>query len=234
MKKIVSVLLFSISSCQAFSNSYQQEVKDLREESHKMMKSQFAKEDFSEFLRASKADKKQAQQLAKETLKNFSLLEKEVKGFLPELNGSQAGVTSDTSKKSCQSSLIKPVEGERSDKEEDLIIFVSLGMPKEALKKYYLDAEAVGGRLIIQGLVNNSFIETHKALVDLNINIDIDPTLFDRYEVSQVPVIMSSAGRQKDQIAGNMTLEAALEIFSKEGDTFKQANEMLKKLRGQQ
>ncbi|MBW8308642.1 MAG: type-F conjugative transfer system pilin assembly protein TrbC [Candidatus Paracaedibacteraceae bacterium] len=234
MKKIVSVLLFSISSCQAFSNSYQQEVKDLREESHKMMKSQFAKEDFLEFLTISKADKRQAQHLAKKAQENLSIREKDMESFLSELEGSKDGVSSNTPKQSCQSSLIKPEEGERSDKKEDLIIFVSLGMPKEALKKYYLDAEAVGGRLIIQGLVNNSFIETHKALVDLNINIDIDPTLFDRYEVSQVPVIMSTAGRQKDQIAGNMTLESALETFSKEGDTSKQANEMLKKLRGQQ
>ena len=74
----------------------------------------------------------------------------------------------------------------------DLLIFVSFSMPKESLRQLIADAYRVGGRLVIRGLVNNSFKDTARALYallgeDQHGGVMVDPTLFKKFNITRVP-----------------------------------------------
>lgn len=93
-------------------------------------------------------------------------------------------------------------------------IFVSFSMPDEALKAYYKEAEGLQATLVIRGLVNNNFLETRQKALELSINFNIDPELFENYSVKSVPVIIEDdefTGIKK--VSGHIPLAAALELF---------------------
>ena len=107
----------------------------------------------------------------------------------------------------------------------ETLVFVSLGLPEAVLKQLALEAAQNKSRLVIRGLVNNSFKETQARLETLNISVEIDPTLFDLFEVKRVPTFVrckkSSQGEilkeGHDRLEGNVPLSYALEKFQKAG-----------------
>lgn len=118
-----------------------------------------------------------------------------------------------------KTSILTPITG------QDLIIFVSLGMPEASLKQLAHEAEQVGARLVIQGLVNNSFGQTSARIQALGIAIDIDPPLFELFEVTRVPTFIrcktNAGGAVKeghDRITGNISLLAAHDKFKTLGE----------------
>ncbi|EER20882.1 MULTISPECIES: TrbC family F-type conjugative pilus assembly protein [spotted fever group] len=93
-------------------------------------------------------------------------------------------------------------------------IFVSFSMSDEALKAYYRESEELQAILVIRGLVNNNFLDTRQKALDLSINFNIDPELFENYHVTSVPVIIEDdklTGIKK--VSGHIPLSAALELF---------------------
>ena len=87
-------------------------------------------------------------------------------------------------------------------KEAELIICVSFSMPKEMLKSYLEQARIYAGRLVVRGLINNSFKQTVKALtLDKNqvLKIEINPKIFKDFNVTRVPTIIyiSKEGKTK-------------------------------------
>lgn len=121
------------------------------------------------------------------------------------------------------------------------MIFVSLSMPQGSLKQLALDAQKVGGVLLMRGTVNRSLKETVaaiKPLADQGVEINIDPTSFERYGIKVVPtfVVDLSGARGCDDgvacaqrsalIEGDVTLAHALEYIarttSKDGSLHKQ------------
>jgi conjugal transfer pilus assembly protein TrbC len=93
-------------------------------------------------------------------------------------------------------------------------IFVSFSMPDEALKAYYKEAEELQATLVIRGLVNNNFLETRQKALELSINFNIDPELFENYSIKSVPVIIEDdefTGIKK--VSGHIPLKDALELF---------------------
>lgn len=88
-------------------------------------------------------------------------------------------------------------------------VFVSYSMGDEALKSYYREAQQYGYTLVMRGLLADSFQQTQRKAQGLKITYDINPPLFDEYNVKQVPVIVS--GDQK--ITGHVTLKYALSQF---------------------
>ena len=112
-----------------------------------------------------------------------------------------------------------------SSSSKELIVFVSLGMPDAALKQLALEAEKTKTRLVIRGLLGNSFKSTLNRLQTLKIPVEIDPTLFDLFEVKRVPTFvrckMTHEGAVKegyDRISGNIFIRDALEKFEKLGE----------------
>ena len=92
-------------------------------------------------------------------------------------------------------------------------IFVSFSMNDEALKAYYSEAQKNDATLIMKGLVNDSFTETKEKLDELNIGYDINPELFDKYEVKTVPTIIKDDDGNIKKLTGHILLSEALNIF---------------------
>jgi len=96
-----------------------------------------------------------------------------------------------------------------------ILIFVSFSMPQESLKGWLQQAKRVGAAVYIRGLVDNSFIKTAKAvtalLKDQKGGLLIDPPLFKKYAITEVPAVVVSNQGDFDVIYGDVTLDYALE-----------------------
>ena len=106
-----------------------------------------------------------------------------------------------------------------------IIVFVSFSMPKESIKGWITQAQKVDASVYIRGLVNNSFKDTTKAVGGLVQNqhgqqtqsggLLIDPTLFKKYSITQVPAVVVVQGDSFDVIYGDVTLDYALGKISR-------------------
>ena len=97
-----------------------------------------------------------------------------------------------------------------------LYVFVSHSMGDEALKAYDREAKRHGGTLVMRGLLNDSFVQTKEKADRLKITYDINPQLFDEYQVRSVPVIVETHPTPQ-KISGHIPLKEALYAFQKEG-----------------
>lgn len=130
-------------------------------------------------------------------------------------------------------------------------VAVSLTMPVEALRELSRDVGKAGGKLVIRGLVNNSFPQTLTAARRIfdqkSINgIAIEPQVFRAFKVQTVPVFITaqepvqpctggvdctSEAPAFDKIAGNIsTGEALRQLASRGTGAPKVAREALAKL----
>lgn len=103
--------------------------------------------------------------------------------------------------------------------EPGIYVLVSFSMNDQSLRKYFEDAQEVGGKLILRGLVGdkaerNRFAETKRAAQRAKINFDINPNIFEYLNVKQVPTIaFVDTSRSVKKISGHITLAKALEIM---------------------
>lgn len=120
-----------------------------------------------------------------------------------------------------------------------LIIFVSTSMPKASLQELGAQVSKAGGKLVLRGLVGNSFRETQSTIKDLAIVADIDPVKFEEFDVRQVPTFILyegsfETGIRQDRLVGNISLKACLEQFAASGELKKEARALYEALeRGQ-
>lgn len=123
--------------------------------------------------------------------------------------------------------------GNSKEVEPALLAFISFSLPDNILISISRSLKEYNGVMILQGLPQNSFKELSKRLISLKENgllaqVQIDPRLFDRYEVSQVPTYVVPEDNTFDKIAGNISVEYALEAMAKNGET-KKAKRLLQK-----
>lgn len=115
--------------------------------------------------------------------------------------------------------------------ESDLYVFASLGLKKKHLKALVEDAKRFGGRVVIRGLKNGSFKDTISYLNSIlqkeHEGVQIDPTLFRKYNVISVPAFVLLNENQYDIVRGNVTARFALSKMRAHGDLSTQANERL-------
>ena len=109
---------------------------------------------------------------------------------------------------------------------KEVIVFVSLGMPSNSLKQLAIEAEKTKARLVIRGLLDNNFKTTMTRLQELKIPVEIDPTLFELFEVERVPTFVrcrvTPEGPVKaghDRISGNIFISDAIEKFDRFGES---------------
>lgn len=101
--------------------------------------------------------------------------------------------------------------------QSQIYIFVSFSMPDSALKSYFIAAEQAGARLVMRGLKNNSFLDTKAKADEIGISFDIDPTLFEKYQITSVPaIIVNNEDKGVQRLTGHISLHDALEIMNKE------------------
>ena len=129
-----------------------------------------------------------------------------------------------------------------------LMIFVSSSIPKTALKDLIIQAKQSGGILVFRGLIG-SLRNTQEFLGNIskdNVSAIIDPRLFDLFQIKTVPTFVVLSNNMQncessacnvspihDRIAGNITLEYALEqIADGDGEAKNIASSFLKKIKG--
>ena len=135
---------------------------------------------------------------------------------------------------SCQSSFVDAdTKSKNSNPSSNLYVFVSSSLSNQSLRELFNDASKIGAKLIFNGLINNSFKDTYQYFKDIEINADIDPEKFEKYQVSAVPtfVLASENDKQFDRVQGNVSLEEVLTQFKDRGDLKSPAGRLLKKLR---
>jgi|GEM_PF-5621726 len=135
-------------------------------------------------------------------------------------------------------------KGQKSNPiQSPLIIFVSFSMPKESIKGWIAQAQKVRAAVYIRGLVNNSFKDTTKAVSELVQDqiggLLIDPNLFKKYAITQVPAVVVANGNPGDAsnsfdiIYGDVSLDYALEKINKSAPNGERKDllDVIKKLR---
>lgn len=124
-----------------------------------------------------------------------------------------------------------------------LQIFVSNSMPRQLLKAYAREAIRYEGVLVFRGLPEGSFRKITNLVIDVSDKnqpcaMQIDDEAFTGFGIRSVPAIVLSKpvsmfdeqkGEGKfDKVYGNITIKAALELFSSSGDLATNAKELLK------
>jgi conjugal transfer pilus assembly protein TrbC len=123
------------------------------------------------------------------------------------------------------------------EKMPTVVVLASFSMPQATLKQLAADLKKVDGVLVIRGLINNSFKETALTLQKLGTSVLLDPTLFEKFNITSVPTFIIFDGDLKeehptfDRMTGNVSLRFVLEKFAQEGE-IKSVVLLLEKLKG--
>lgn len=130
---------------------------------------------------------------------------------------------------------LSPLQNERASGQ--VFIFISSSMPQTSLIQWFNQAEKIHASLIIRGFVNNSLPQTKKWVEQLTAQnnkkggVEIDPRMFDRYHIEEVPAVvvtnnasycpptMSCMPPGFDVVYGNVSLPSALRSIAERGTT---------------
>ena len=117
---------------------------------------------------------------------------------------------------------------------DELLVFISTGMPKEALRRLGSQVAAAGGVLVLRGfkggLARGAMAETLKEvkpLVDAGARIEINPEAFSHFSVTVVPTYViamrqegctdAKCSWQGPSLVGDVSLSYALEHWVDQG-----------------
>jgi conjugal transfer pilus assembly protein TrbC len=99
--------------------------------------------------------------------------------------------------------------------QEKILVFVSFSMPEASLKSLAQDMTRVNAVLILRGLIEDSFKVTAERLKDYPQGVEVNPELFEKYDIHQVPTFVKVKGEQEQprleqaRLSGNVTLAFA-------------------------
>ncbi len=123
----------------------------------------------------------------------------------------------------------------------ELIVFISFSMPRQSLVELSKDAGKVDGVLNLRGWVDGSLpktiVEVQKIMAESGWGMLTIPEYFDDCGISDVPTFVLAdfdvTGNIKsfDKVSGNVTLDYALEEFTKRGEHHGDARILLDRLR---
>lgn len=94
-------------------------------------------------------------------------------------------------------------------------VFVSFSMPEQLLTQTLTESAKLHIPAMLNGLYHNSMPETANKVLALtkqlpDLNLQIDPTAFERYGIKQVPAMVVSDTHGFDVIYGNLALKDEL------------------------
>lgn len=102
------------------------------------------------------------------------------------------------------------------DVDTPLYVFVSFSLSNEIWSQLSQELEKTGGTFVLRGLPDNSFEDFAAKIYSLrkqgvNANIQVDPRLFQKFKIENVPSFVTIHGEDYDKISGNISLKGALE-----------------------
>ena len=116
----------------------------------------------------------------------------------------------------------------------ELMVFVSLSMPKEALERVVLQSEKSGAVLVLRGLKGNSLTQMGEELARVigkhNVSAIIHPPAFKQFNVTQVPALVLARSGEATRIgedgcaapasyikvAGDVSQDYALDLIERQ------------------
>jgi len=103
-------------------------------------------------------------------------------------------------------------------------VFVSFSMPTNLLSETLKESGELNLPVYINGLFHNSMPETARKIMRLsakvpNLNLQIDPTLFERYAITKVPAVVVEKNRHFDVIYGHLSIHECLQRIIDAGET---------------
>ena len=224
---IASFLLLSVLTNSAYATDYTRQARDILRDSTADVESvQGASDDF---LRSLKQNTQHEVKRHKQTsffgldLTVDAKKKKKVQKFIESLpHDSKAYCKKGTMKESDPRKFGLPESSESEPKviTPQFMIFVSFSLPDSVLKALFEQSIKYNGRLVVRGLIDNSFPTTQKRLKALGITVDIDPPVFEKHDVKRVPTFVVSPSKKSiehDKVSGNISCTSALEMFAREG-----------------
>jgi conjugal transfer pilus assembly protein TrbC len=114
----------------------------------------------------------------------------------------------------------------------DLMVFVSLSMPRNALSRLIEQSELAGATLVFRGLKGNSMTQMGEAIKELigdrTVSAVIHPPAFQQFSVNRVPVVVIAKPEASSvledgcskpdtfvKVAGDVTLDYALDYMER-------------------
>ncbi|HHF7375956.1 MULTISPECIES: type-F conjugative transfer system pilin assembly protein TrbC [Legionellaceae] len=102
-------------------------------------------------------------------------------------------------------------------------VFISFSMPDALLEQTLKESSRLHIPAYLNGLYHDSMRDTALKVMELskqipNLNLAIDPTLFERFEIQQVPALVVEEGNSFDVIYGHLTLKEGLLRIAGHGD----------------
>lgn len=94
-------------------------------------------------------------------------------------------------------------------------VFVSFSMPEQLLQATLAESARLSIPAFLNGLVDNSMPATVKKIqvlskTVLNLNLQIDPTAFEQFDIQQVPALVVDNNGVFDVLYGNLSLSDGL------------------------
>ena len=94
-------------------------------------------------------------------------------------------------------------------------VFVSFSMPEQLMQQTLRESARLHIPAVLNGLIDNSMPMTVRRIEALsarvpNLNLQIDPTAFERFGIKQVPALVVDNGRDFDVLYGNLSLSDGL------------------------
>ncbi|EPF6932148.1 type-F conjugative transfer system pilin assembly protein TrbC [Salmonella enterica subsp. enterica serovar Muenchen] len=112
------------------------------------------------------------------------------------------------------------------------VYFVSFSIPEEGLKSMLGETRRYGIPATLRGMLNNDLKATANAVLSLvkdgaTDGVQIDPTLFSKYDIRSVPSLVVYCSQGYDVVRGNLRIKQALEKVATAGDCRQAAGEIL-------
>lgn len=126
----------------------------------------------------------------------------------------------------------------RQDSSEDLLVMVSLAMPKATLQRIAEQAEFTGATLVFRGLKDDSMARMGEAIKTVignrQVSVVIHPPAFQQFGISQVPTVVIARREAGNvladgcskadsfvKVAGDVSLDYALEYIERTSPDWK-------------
>lgn len=106
-----------------------------------------------------------------------------------------------------------------------LSVFVSFSMPETLLRETLKESAQRNIPAYLNGLYRDSMSETALKVMALNkripnLNLAIDPTLFERFGIQKVPALVVDDGKAFDVIYGHLTIQEGLARMAGRGEVY--------------
>lgn len=158
-------------------------------------------------------------------------------GVVPQLNAPTSTINIDPSKVAEQYAQIlkNPEKGDGSESPKEVMIFVSLSMPKTSLERIAAEAGRLGLPLYFRGVTKGLGVNYNASIGAMNFvrqagaDLQIHPELFKQYDIRRVPAFVVAqnpqAGCSVDQcdsaaavVYGDVGIQFAMSVIGKRND----------------